>query len=70
MVFMKREKAFQCVYVCSDERKNGNEEDRSEISRGGEGVEITWPFVCRELGFVCRVGGRPDSDGRVLCWAA
>ena len=44
----------QCVYGCSDERGGENrdeEEDWSEIYGRGERMEITWPCVCRLLGF-------------------
>ena len=39
--------AFQCVYGRSIEKgENWDGEDGSEISGGGERVEITWPLVC------------------------
>ena len=37
---------FQCIYGRSDEGgENGDGKDGSEISEGGERVEITWPLV-------------------------
>ena len=37
---------FQCIYGCSDESENGDEEG-NEALRGRERVEITWPLVYR-----------------------
>ena len=40
--------AFQCIYGCNDERgENGDVEEGSEISVGGEREEIAWPHVCK-----------------------
>ena len=45
--------ALQCTYGCSDESgENRDGKERSEIPVGGKRVEITWPLVCRRLGFV------------------
>ena len=42
---------LKCVYGCSDERgENGDGEDGSEISRGGEKGQIAWSLVYRRLG--------------------
>ena len=39
---------FQCIYECSDQRSvNGDGEDGSEISGGGERVNITCLLVSR-----------------------
>ena len=35
---------------------------------GGERVKIAWALVCRQLGFVLRVGGRPEDNGGTFCW--
>ena len=32
--------------------ENGDGEEGSEISRGGNRVEIAWPLICRWFGFV------------------
>ena len=40
--------AFKCIYRRSDEGgENGDGKEGSEISGGGEIVEIAWPLVCR-----------------------
>ena len=31
-------------------------------------MEIDWPLVCRELGCMGRVGGRPGGNGGTFCW--
>ena len=46
---------------------NWDGEDGSEISGGGRKVEIAWPFVCRGLSFMRRVGRRPEGDGEAFC---
>ena len=38
--------ALKCIYGCSNERgENGDGEEGSESSGGGERVETVWPFV-------------------------
>ena len=40
--------AFQCIQGCDNvRRENGDREDESEISGGGESVEIAWHLVYR-----------------------
>ena len=36
------------------------------MGRREEG-EIEWPLVCRKLGSVRGVGGKPKSKGRMIC---
>ena len=51
----------KCPYGCSNEGgKKGLE--------GGERVEIALALVCRRLGLVWRVGGRPEGIGRTFSW--
>ena len=38
---------LQCIYGHSDEDKNGDGEEWSEISGEGKRVKIAWPLVCR-----------------------
>ena len=52
------------IFGCSEEGgENGDGKERNEISGGGKRVEIVWPLVCRGLGFVWRVGERPEGNG-------
>ena len=39
--------ALQCIHGCNDGGEKGDGKEGSEISRGREGVELTWPLVCR-----------------------
>ena len=57
------------VYGCSDERgESGDEKGGSKVSGVGERVEIAWSLVCRWLGFVWWIEGRPEGDGGASCW--
>ena len=47
--------------------ENGDGEYGHEIPRGEEIVEITWPLVCRRIGFMWQVVRRPESDGGTFC---
>ena len=60
--------ALQCIYGRGDKScENGDAEEGSEVSGGGKRVEIAWPLVCRRLGFVWLVGGRPEGNGGTFC---
>ena len=55
--------AFQCKYGSSYEGdKNGDREDGSDISGGGERVEISWSLVCKDL-VLC---GKLEEDLRAM----
>ena len=55
--------AFQCTYGSSYEGdKNGDREDGSEISGGGERVEISCSLVCKDL-VLC---GKLEEDLRAM----
>ena len=54
--------ASQCTYRSGGGGENGYRDDGIEIFRGGEKIEITWPLVCRWLGYIWRVR-RTKVDG-------
>ena len=56
--------AFQCVYGCSDDRnENEDEKDGSKIFGKGGKMGIAWFLVCRLLGFVHLIRKGSESDG-------
>ena len=51
--------AVQCIYMDGVMKE-------LKMGIGRRGVEIAWPLVCKSLGSIWCVGGRPEGNGGMV----